>query len=143
MDRAGLDLSPMMGISRGLDSGVMPSITRGMRDLLPPDRTGYLGNPPAVAGNRTLDETGMAHRGDYSFVASASGFLAGLGSQCNGRLQVGVGDEMYHCWRPVDRGLEPGAVRPLLSLEEEDALIRKIIADQAVDISILRIVARI
>jgi hypothetical protein len=85
----------------------------------------------------------MAHIGDYSLVASPSGYLAGLGSQCNKRLQIGVGDGTHYCWRPVDGGLEPDGVRPLRSLEEEDAPVKKVITGQAVNICILRIVSRI
>jgi len=39
-------------------------------------------------------------------------------------------------------GLDPNAVRRLRALEKENARLKKIVADQAVDISILKEVAR-
>jgi transposase-like protein len=56
--------------------------------------------------------------------------------------QIGVSEGTYHRWRALYGGLDPNAVRRLRALEKENARLKKIVADQAVDISILKEVAR-
>ena len=75
--------------------------------------------------------------------------LSGLGHHGCRRLpeapgcrQTGISEGAQHRWRALSGGLEPNAVQRLRGLLQENARSKKIVADQAVDISILEEVAR-
>jgi transposase-like protein len=72
----------------------------------------------------------------------ADALLASGATVADACKQIGVSEGTYQRWRALYRGLEPNAVRRLRSLEKENARLKKIVADQAVDISILKEVAR-
>jgi len=52
-----------------------------------------------------------------------------------------VSEATYHRWRKRYGGVEVQALKKLKVLEKENVRLKKIVADQAVDISILREVA--
>ena len=72
----------------------------------------------------------------------ADALLASGSTVADGCKQIGVSEATYHRWRALYAGLEPNAVRRLRTLEKENARLKRIVADQAVDISILKEVAR-
>ena len=56
--------------------------------------------------------------------------------------QIGISEGTYHRWRGLYGNLEPKALKRLRTLEKENARLKKIVADQAMDLSILREVAQ-
>ena len=63
---------------------------------------------------------------------------ATIGDACR-RLEVS--EATYHRWRKQYNGMEIQALKRLKSLEQENTRLKRIVADQVVDISILREVA--
>jgi transposase-like protein len=55
---------------------------------------------------------------------------------------LGVSEATFHRWRNQYGGMNAGAMKRLKELESENARLKKIVADQAVDISILKEVSR-
>jgi transposase-like protein len=53
-----------------------------------------------------------------------------------------VGESTYYQWRAQYTGVEPDQVKRLKALEEENRRLKKLVAEQALDISILRETAR-
>jgi len=72
----------------------------------------------------------------------ADAVLAGGAHVADVCKQIGISEGTYHRWRGLYGGLEPKALKRLRVLEKENARLKKIVADQAVDISILKEVAR-
>jgi transposase-like protein len=52
--------------------------------------------------------------------------------------QLGVSEATFHRWRNQYGGMKADAMKRLKELEQENARLKKIVADQAVDISILK-----
>jgi len=52
-----------------------------------------------------------------------------------------VSEASYHRWRRQYSGIEVKSLKRLKALEQENARLKKIVADQAVDLSILKEVA--
>jgi putative transposase len=55
---------------------------------------------------------------------------------------LGVSEATFHRWRNHYGGMKAGAMKRLKELESENARLKKIVAEQAVDISILKEVSR-
>jgi transposase-like protein len=72
----------------------------------------------------------------------ADGLLGSGATVADVCRQIGISEGTYHRWRALYGGLEPNAVRRLRSLEKENARLKKIVADQAVEMSILKEVPR-
>ena len=53
-----------------------------------------------------------------------------------------VGESTYYQWRAQYTGVEPDQAKRLKALEEENSRLKKLVAEQALDISILREAAR-
>lgn len=53
-----------------------------------------------------------------------------------------VGESTYYQWRAQYTGVEPDQAKRLKALEEENRRLKKLVAEQALDISILRETAR-
>ncbi|HEU0298831.1 MAG TPA: transposase [Longimicrobium sp.] len=53
-----------------------------------------------------------------------------------------IGESTYYQWRAQYLGVEPDQVKRLKELEEENRRLKKLVAEQALDISILREVTR-
>lgn len=53
-----------------------------------------------------------------------------------------IGESTYYQWRAQYTGVEPDQVKRLKVLEEENRRLKKLVAEQALDISILRETAR-
>ena len=71
----------------------------------------------------------------------ADEMLSGGASVTDVGLRLGVSEATYHRWRKRYGGVEVQALKQLKALEKENARLKKIVADQAVDISILKEVA--
>ena len=71
----------------------------------------------------------------------ADEMLSGGASVTDVSLRLGVSEATYHRWRKRYGGVEVQALKKLKALEKENARLKKIVADQAVDISILKEVA--
>jgi len=56
--------------------------------------------------------------------------------------QIGVTDQTYYRWRREYGGLRLDQARRLKDLEKENARLRKVVADQALDMAILKEAAR-
>jgi putative transposase len=56
--------------------------------------------------------------------------------------QLEIGQATYHKWRKQYGGMKADEMKRLKELERENARLKKIVADQAVDISILKEVAK-
>jgi putative transposase len=56
--------------------------------------------------------------------------------------QLGISEETFHRWRNQYGGMKTDAMKRLKELEKENARLKKIVAEQAVDISILEEVNR-
>ncbi len=71
----------------------------------------------------------------------ADGLLNGGASVTDVGIRLGVSEATYHRWRKRYGGIEVRALKKLKALEKENGRLKKIVADQAVDISILKEVA--
>ena len=56
--------------------------------------------------------------------------------------KLGITDQTYYRWREEYGGLRVDQAKNLKQLEQENARLKKIVADQAVDLSILKEVAK-
>jgi transposase-like protein len=56
--------------------------------------------------------------------------------------RLGVSEATFHRWRNQYGGMKAGAMKRLREMESENARLKKIVAEQAVDISILKEVSR-
>jgi putative transposase len=56
--------------------------------------------------------------------------------------KLGIGEATFHRWRNQYGGMKSDAMKRLKELEQENARLKKIVADQALDISILQEVSR-
>ena len=55
---------------------------------------------------------------------------------------LGIGESTYYRWRAEYEGVEVDQARRLKELEAENARLKRLVAEQALDISMLREVAR-
>lgn len=72
----------------------------------------------------------------------AEALLGQGGSTADVSKKLGVSETTFHRWRARYGGLQPAETRRLRELEKENTRLKRIVADQAVDISILREVAK-
>ena len=56
--------------------------------------------------------------------------------------RLGISEATFHRWRNQYGGMKADATKRLKELEKENTRLKKIVADQAVDISILKEVSR-
>jgi len=56
--------------------------------------------------------------------------------------QLGVSQQTYYRWRTKYGGLDPQMAKQFRALEKENARLKKLVADQALDMAILREAAR-
>ena len=56
--------------------------------------------------------------------------------------ELGVSEATYHRWKNQYAGMSPSETKRLKELEKENARLKKIVAEQAVDISILKEVSK-
>ncbi len=56
--------------------------------------------------------------------------------------KLGISEATFHRWRNQYGGMKADATKRLKELEKENARLKKIVADQAMDISILKEVSR-
>jgi len=56
--------------------------------------------------------------------------------------KLGISEATFHRWRNHYGGMKADAMKRLKDLEQENTRLKKIVADQAVDISILKEVSR-
>ena len=56
--------------------------------------------------------------------------------------RLGISEATFHRWRNQYGGMNTDAMKRLKELEKENARLKKIVADQAVDIDILKEVSR-
>ena len=56
--------------------------------------------------------------------------------------QLGISEQSYYRWRIKYGGMNPQMARQLRSLEKENGRLKKLVADQALDIQILKEAAR-
>ena len=56
--------------------------------------------------------------------------------------QLGVSEQTYYRWRTKYGGMAPEMAKQLRALEKENARLKKLVADQALDIQILKEAAR-
>ena len=68
--------------------------------------------------------------------------LAKGGTVLEGCRQIGVTEQTYYRWRKEYGGLDVIQARRLKDLEKENARLKKLVADQALDIEILKEASR-
>ena len=68
--------------------------------------------------------------------------LAGGATVADIARKLGVSENTFHRWRARYAGMRVPETKRLRELEKENARLKKIVAEQAVDISILREVAK-
>ena len=56
--------------------------------------------------------------------------------------EIGVTGQTYYRWRNKYGGMSPDMVKQLRELQKENSRLRKVVADQALDIAILKEVAQ-
>lgn len=56
--------------------------------------------------------------------------------------ELGISEATYHRWKNQCGGMNPSETRRLKELEKENARLKKMVAEQAVDISILKEVSK-
>ena len=72
----------------------------------------------------------------------AEGQLAGGATIADVAKKLGISENTFHRWRVQYGGVRTADAKRLRQLEKENARLKKIVADQAVDLSILREVAQ-
>ena len=55
--------------------------------------------------------------------------------------EIEVSQQTYYRWRQKYGGMSPDMVKQLRAVQKENAQLRKLVADQALDISILKVAA--
>ena len=55
--------------------------------------------------------------------------------------EIGITQQTYYRWRNKYGGMSPDMVKQLKAVQKENARLRKVVADQAIDIAILKEVA--
>ncbi len=68
--------------------------------------------------------------------------LAGDATVADVSRKLGISENTFHRWRNQYGGMKADQAKRLKKLEKENARLKKIVAEQAVDISILKEVAR-
>jgi len=71
----------------------------------------------------------------------ADALLSGGASVADVCIELGVSEATYHRWRRKYEGMEVQALKKLKALEQENAQLKAIVAEQAVDLRILKEVA--
>jgi putative transposase len=56
--------------------------------------------------------------------------------------EIGVTSQTYYRWRNKYGGMSPDMIKQLRGLQKENARLRKVVSDQAIDIAILKEVAQ-
>lgn len=56
--------------------------------------------------------------------------------------ELGISEQTYYRWRQKYGGMAPAVARQLKALEKENARLKRLVADQALDIQILKEAAR-
>ncbi len=56
--------------------------------------------------------------------------------------QLGISEQTYYRWRQKYGGMAPGMAKQLRALEKENGRLKRLVADQALDIQILKEAAR-
>jgi putative transposase len=56
--------------------------------------------------------------------------------------EIGVSQQTYYRWRNKYGGMSPDMIKQLRELQKENGRLRKVVADQAIDIAILKEVAQ-
>jgi putative transposase len=56
--------------------------------------------------------------------------------------QLGISEQTYYRWRTKYGGMSPETAKQLKALEKENGRLKKLVADQALDIQILKEAAR-
>lgn len=72
----------------------------------------------------------------------AEGQLAGGATIADVAKKLGISENTFHRWRAQYGGVRTADAKRLRQLEKENVRLKKIVADQAVDLSILREVAQ-
>ncbi len=73
---------------------------------------------------------------------AADAELAGGATVADVSRKLGISENTFHRWRNQYGGMKADQAKRLKKLEKENARLKKIVAEQAVDISILKEVAR-
>ena len=55
--------------------------------------------------------------------------------------QLGISEQTYYRWRTKYGGMDPQMARQLQKLQKENARLKRLVADQALDIQMLKFVA--
>jgi len=99
--------------------------------------------PERGRNRRTLDEQETHPRTDHPQAAPGGRKAGCRGRNSRGRKeQLGISEATFHRWRNHYGGMKADAMKHLKELEKENARLKKIVADQAVDIDILKEVSR-
>jgi putative transposase len=56
--------------------------------------------------------------------------------------EIGVSQQTYYRWRNKYGGMSPDMIKQLRALQKENAHLRKVVSDQAIDIAIFKEVAQ-
>jgi transposase-like protein len=56
--------------------------------------------------------------------------------------QLGISEQTYYRWRQKYGGMAPDVAKQLKALEKENARLKRVVADQALDMQILKEAAR-
>ena len=91
---------------------------------------------------RTLDEEEAHSRADRPQAAPGGGRTGCRASLPEVARRLGISEATFHRWRNHYGGMKADAMKRLKQLEAENARLKKIVADQAVDIDILKDVSR-
>jgi putative transposase len=56
--------------------------------------------------------------------------------------EIGITSQTYYRWRNKYGGMSPDMIKQLRELQKENARLRKVVSDQAIDIAVLKEVAQ-
>ena len=94
--------------------------------------------PPQMGRKRrALDEQETLSRADRPQAAPGGGRAGRRGLSPRGcQERLGISEATFHRWRNHYGGMKADAMKRLKELESENARLKKIVADQAVDLDI-------
>ena len=97
---------------------------------------------PEMGKRRILDEEETHPRADRAQAARGGRRVSRGTSVPEVARRLGISEATFHRWRNQYGGMKADATKRLKELESENARLKKIVADKAVDISILKEMSR-
>jgi hypothetical protein len=95
-----------------------------------------------TSGRRTLDKEQVSRPGADRPQGTEGGAASDEQLDPETCKQLGISEATYHRWRNRYGGMKQDAIKRLRELEKENGRLKKVVADKALDIQVLKEVSR-